>query len=139
MNDFFLNPLHWIGIITASFALAFLPIILVSIFAGWQLFSKAEQPGWAILIPFYNIYIYTQVIRRPDWWILLYFLGAVPFFGALGVAFLFLIDSLRLAKVFGKSTEFGVGLFLLNLIFLPILAFGKSDYDRYRVIEGELI
>jgi hypothetical protein len=59
--------------------------------------------------------------------------------GVLGVLFLSVIDSIRLAKVFGRSTEFGVGLILLNIVFIAILAFGKSDYDAFRVTEGELI
>jgi hypothetical protein len=53
--------------------------------------------------------------------------------------FLSIIDALRLAKVFGRSTEFGVGLILVNVVFISILAFGKSDYDALRVSEGELI
>ncbi|HAD22274.1 MAG TPA: signal peptidase I [Opitutae bacterium] len=139
MDDFIWNPTFWIGLVSAYFTFFVFPICAVLIVAYWRIFSKAEQPGWAILIPFYNLYVYTQIIKRPGWWMLLYLLGAVPFIGALGVAFLFLIDSLRLAKVFGRSTEFGVGLFFLNIIFICILAFGKSEYEPFHAIDGELI
>lgn len=44
-----------------------------------------------------------------------------------------IMDTLRLAKAFGKSTGFGVGLILLGFIFLPILAFGRADYDAERL------
>lgn len=138
MTDFPFESAFWVGLITTYLFFA-LGIALIFISAGWRLFSKAGQPGWAILIPFYNLYLYTQIIRRPQWWILLYFLGAIPILGALGVLFLSVIDSIRLAKVFGRSTEFGVGLILLNIVFIAILAFGKSDYDAFRVTEGELI
>ena len=114
-------------------------IVLVFTIAGWRLFSKAGKPGWAIVVPFYNLYIYTQIIKRPGWWILLYFSIAIPAVGALGIVFLSIIDQLRLAKVFGRSEGFGVGLILLGWVFFPILAFSESHYDPNRIVEGELI
>ncbi len=61
----------------AALAGAYLSVILflvaVLLIASWKIFIKAGQPGWAALIPFYNIYVYTQVLSRPKWWILLYF------------------------------------------------------------------
>lgn len=127
-----------IGLIGTYFGLTIL-VVLVFIIAGWRLFSKAGKPGWAIIVPFYNLYIYTQIIKRPGWWILLYFSIAIPAVGALGLVFLSIIDQLRLAKVFGRSAGFGVGLILLGWVFFPILAFSKSQYDAHRVVEGELI
>ena len=127
-----------IGLISAYFGVTIL-IVLVFIIASWRLFSKAGKPGWAIIIPFYNLYIYTQIIQRPGWWILLYFSIAIPAVGALGMVFLSIIDQLRLAKVFGRSAGFGVGLILLGWVFFPILAFSGSQYDAHRVVEGELI
>jgi hypothetical protein len=37
---------------------------------------------------------------------------------------------IELAKCFGKSTGFGIGLVLLMPIFFPILAFGPAQYTR---------
>ena len=127
-----------IGLISAYFGVIIL-IVLVFIIAGWRLFSKAGKPGWAIIIPFYNLYIYTQIIQRPGWWILLYFSIAIPAVGALALVFLSIVDQLRLAKVFGRSAGFGVGLILLGWVFFPILAFSGTQYDSHRVVEGELI
>jgi len=124
-----------IGLISAYFGVIIL-IVLVFIIAGWRLFSKAGKPGWAIIIPFYNLYIYTQIIQRPGWWILLYFSIAIPAVGALALVFLSIVDQLRLAKVFGRSAGFGVGLILLGWVFFPILAFSGSQYDSHRVVEG---
>ena len=70
---------------------------------------------------------------------MLYFFGFVPFVGSLAVLFVSIIDSVRMAKVFGKAPVFGVGLGLLPFIFYLVLAFGSADYDEYRVVEGELI
>lgn len=36
----------------------------------------------------------------------------------------------HLAKSFGKSDAFGVGIGLLPIVFVPILAFGKAEYIR---------
>ena len=137
MSDLGIGSL-FIGLFSAYFGVTIL-IVLVFTIAGWRLFSKAGKPGWAIIVPFYNLYIYTQIIKRPGWWLLLYFSIAIPAVGALGMVFLSIIDQLRLAKVFGRSAGFGVGLLLLGWVFFPILAFSGSQYDSHRVVEGELI
>ena len=127
----------------ATLAGTYLSVILfllgVILIASWRVFAKAGQPGWAVLIPFFNIYVYTQVLRRPKWWILLYFFGLLPFVGSLVFLFVSIIDSVRMAKVFGKTPVFGVGLLLLPFIFYLVLAFGSADHDEHRVVEGELI
>ena len=127
----------------ATLAGTYLSVILfllaVLLIASWKILIKAGRPGWAVLIPLYNIYVYTQVLRRPKWWILLYFFGFVPFVGSLVFLFVSIIDSVRMAKVFGKTPVFGVGLLLLPFIFYLVLAFGSADHDEYRVVEGELI
>lgn len=127
----------------AALATAYLvivvPILIIVLVASWKIFTKAGQPGWAIFIPFYNLYVFTKVLSRPKWWILLYFFGIVPFVGSFAVLFVSIIDSFRLAKLFGKAPVFGVGLLLLSFIFYPILAFGSAEYDETRVVEGALI
>jgi len=126
------------GLITAYLAIV-IPIVLIAIVAIWRIFTKAGQPGWAVLIPFYNIYVYSQVVKRPGWWMLLYFASIIPVVGSLAVLFVSIIDNLRLAKLFGKSSGFGVGIILLGVVFLPILALGDADYDETRVLEGEMV
>src|ERR1051325_588981 len=83
----------------------------------WRLFTKAGQPGWAILIPIYNIIVMLRVAGRPWWWLFLLIL-IIP---ALFIHF-------DMAKSFGKSSAFGVGLLFLGIIFYPILAFGNAVY-----------
>lgn len=112
-----------------------LPIALVILIGMWRVYSKAGQPGWAVLIPIYNIYVLTQIIRRPGWWILLYFASLIPVVGSIAVLVVSIMDYLRLAKVFGKSMGFGVGLLLLSPVFIPILGFGNASYDAARLDE----
>lgn len=58
----------------------------------------------------------------------LYFLPIIPILGSIALLVFVILDSLRLAKVFGKEAGFGVGLILLSIVFLPILAFGDARY-----------
>ena len=126
---------NWSIIAAAVAAYSFFIFGLWIFFAvvGWKIFEKAGQPGWAALIPLYNLYVYTQVIRRPPWWILLYFAGIVPIFGTIGIIILSIIDSVRLSRVFRKPDVFAAGLILLSIVFYPILAFGNSEYDTHAV------
>mgnify|MGYP007062800552 CR=1 FL=1 len=97
-------------------------IAAIGIASYWQIFSKAGQPGWAALIPIYNLYILLQIVGRPGIWLLFM---CIPFVN-LVFAILLMLD---LAKSFGRSPAFGVGLILLGVIFFPILAFGDSSYQ----------
>jgi hypothetical protein len=92
------------------------------IFCYWKVFEKAGQPGWAAIIPIYNIYIMLQIVGKPGWWLILMLIPCVNII----IALLIYLD---MARVFGKSTGFGIGLFLLGFIFLPILAFGDAEYQ----------
>ena len=124
-----LDPDLLVGMISAYLGLVAV-IALFAIIVGWKVFTKAGQPGWAVLVPIYNLYVYTQIVKRPGWWILLYFASVIPVVGSLAVLVVSIMDTIRLAKVFGKGAGFGVGLILLGVIFYPILAFGDSNYDE---------
>jgi hypothetical protein len=87
----------------------------------WKVFVKAGQPGWAALVPVYNVYVMTQIAGRPAWWTALMLVPCV----SVVVAFLLMID---IARGFGKSVGFGVGLALLGIVFFPMLAFGDATY-----------
>jgi len=94
-------------------------VLLVSSF--WMTFSKAGKPGWASLIPIYNIVVLLQIVGRPIWWLVLMLIPLVN----LVVAILVCIDW---AKSFGKGVGFGIGLAFLAPVFVPILAFGSATY-----------
>lgn len=103
----------------------FQPILLVAcLVAIWKVYVKAGQPGWKSLIPFYSMYILLKIIGRPGWWLLLYFVPVVNFV-------VLIINSIDLAKVFGRSTAFGVvALGLFPFVGYFILGFGKSTYTQ---------
>jgi len=105
----------------AGIIIVYLAILVFMIAAGWKLYEKAGQPGWAAIVPIYNIVILMKIIKKPTWWVLLFLIPIVGFVISIIVA-------LEMAKVFGKSSGFAVGLILLSPIFYPILAFGDAKY-----------
>ena len=96
-------------------------ILIITIVSLWKVFQKAGKPGWACLVPIYNMVVLLEIIGRPIWWIALMFIPLVN----IGVIFIISID---LAKSFGKDSGFGIGLVLLSIIFYPMLAFGNAEY-----------
>jgi len=110
--EFFYNPL-FIGICIA--------IGLIQIISLWRVFEKAGRPGWAAIIPIYNIYVMCKIGGKRGWWVLLM---CIPF---LGIIFSVWILNM-ISKSFGKDEGFTVGLLFLSFIFWPILGFGKSKY-----------
>jgi hypothetical protein len=107
------GPLFWV------FYLAF---TILMIAAWWKIFTKADQPGWACIIPIYNLYVWCKIVGRPWWWILLMLIPFVNFI----ILIILIID---LGKSFGKGVGFGIGLLLLPVIFFPILGFGSAQYQ----------
>src|SRR5438270_11710305 len=97
-------------------------IALLLIVAMWKVFTKAGQPGWASIIPIYNLYILCKIVGRPGWWIILMLIPFVNFI----IGIILCID---MAKSFGKGAGFGIGLALLGIIFVPILGFGSAQYQ----------
>jgi hypothetical protein len=103
------------------FWIAWLAFWILFIVAGWRLFEKAGQPGWASLVPIYNAYVMLKIVGRPAWWLILMVIPFVNFI-------VWIVVALDLAKSFGQGSGFGVGLVLLPWIFLLILAFGDARY-----------
>lgn len=96
---------------------------LLSLIAMWKIYTKAGKPGWASIVPIYNLVVLFEIVEL-EWWHVLIALF-VPF-----AVFIYLIViDIKLAKVFGKDIGF-----ILLLIFIPIvgqliLAFGNATYN----------
>lgn len=101
--------------------LLYIAVIVFYVYCMWRIFAKAGKPGWASIVPIYNILVELEIVGRPWWWLLLMFVPVANI--VIGVIIL-----LDLAKVFGKSSGFGVGLILLPFIFIPVLALGDAKY-----------
>lgn len=101
--------------------LFYMAVIVFYLFCMWKVYVKAGKPGWAAIIPIYNVLVQLEIVGRPWWYLLLLFVPVVNI--VIGIMILF-----DLAKVFGKGTGFGFGLLFLSFIFIPILAFGDAKY-----------
>jgi len=99
-----------------------LALSLLIVVSCWVIYERAGQAGWKSLIPFYNMYVLMEISGKPGWWMLLLF---IPLVGVV----VYLLAMLSLARKFGRSELFGVGIFLFPMIFLPLLAFGGSEYQ----------
>lgn len=78
------------------FSLVAMIASVLMIIGLWKVFTKAGKPGWAAIVPIYNLITLLEIVGRPAWWVLLTF---VPF-ANLYVVIMVAID---LAKAFGKS------------------------------------
>lgn len=108
-----------LGTVMLITVLISLAIAVISIMSLWKLFTKAGKPGWAAIVPIYNNMVMLEIVGRPLWWVVLYF---VPFANVV-VA---IMVALETAKVFGKDTVFGVLMILFPVPMYPILAFSKN-------------
>ena len=98
-----------------------LAVVLFFVVAAWKFFVKAGEPGWAVLVPIYNLIVLLKIAGKPAWWFILMLIPGVSLVVAILV-------SINIAKYFGKGSGFAIGLILLGPIFYSILAFDSSVY-----------
>jgi hypothetical protein len=112
------NDLRWYLLVWAT-------VTVPGVVLGWlRVFPKAGRPRWAALIPFYNVYVLVVgVARLSVLWFVLVFVPVVQIIAAILV-------NLEVARRFGKSEAFGLGLALLGFVFYPLLGFGSDQYQE---------
>jgi hypothetical protein len=104
-------------------------LIFAAVVAGfWKVFTKAGKPGWAAIVPIYNIIVLLDIAGKPVWWIVFYLLAFIPIVGGIAALVVGIMVGISVARRFGKSDGFGVGLGLLSPIFYPILGFGDAKF-----------
>jgi hypothetical protein len=101
---------------------AWLIAVVIIIAAMWNVFIKAGRPGWAAIVPIYNLIVLLQVAGKPGWWILLLLIPLVNIV-------VFILMYAGVARNFGKGVGFTLGLIFLAFIFFPILAWGSAEYS----------
>ena len=129
-------------------------VVVILVVTNWRIYTKAGQPGWASIVPIYNLFVMMDIIRKPrSWAVIILALGVFgsmltamqPAAGSdqdpnliisliqIVVSFVSIYYSVRLlrelARVFGQGVGFTLGLLFLPFIFYPILAFGGSQYQ----------
>ncbi len=142
------------GMMVVMLALAIFEIVCM-----WRIFEKAGEAGWKCLIPIYNAFVYMKICWEAKYfgYLLLGIIAAAVLSGIgigansdvlsgiggflmivlyIAIFVVMIIAMIKLAKRFGKSGGFAVGLILLSIVFMAILAFDGSDYDRRRTDPG---
>lgn len=108
-----------VGLAFLLFALA-LTVLLIA--GGWKMLSKADEPGWGIIIPIYNTYLLFKIGGNEWWWLLVLFIPLVNLYALYKMAN-------GISTAFGQGAGFTIGLFLLPGIFHAILGFGDYQYQ----------
>lgn len=111
------------GIMAAlgAFAFIYLIIFLVVIAGMWKVFEKAGKPGWAAIIPIYNVIILLEIVGKPVWWIILLL---IPFVNL--IIMIMLCHQLSLS--FGQGIGMTIMLIILPFVAFPLLGFGSATY-----------
>jgi hypothetical protein len=100
-----------------------LGLIVLWVAGAWRVYSKAGEPGWAAIVPIYNAVVEAKIAGKNGWWVFLEWI-----LGVFGWLLIRPIIGIGVAKHFGRSGAFGVGLGLLPFVFYPILAWDGSEY-----------
>lgn len=129
---------------------------ILTIIGEWKVFKKAGKPGWAAIVPIYNMWVLYEISGIKPIYIIFTLIGSTlagignvfSSFGqtqeitglviasipinlvSIGFSMAGLVFSimaaLNLAKYFNKSSGFGIGLAFLPFVFYPMLGFSKT-------------
>jgi hypothetical protein len=102
-------------------SLIYIVVLALMIVSMWKVFTKAGKPGWASIIPIYNIIVLLEIVGKPWWWLLLMLIPVVNI-----ILVIWMLNLLSLS--FGKEVGFTIGLIFLSFIFIPILGLGDAKY-----------
>lgn len=141
---YFLLSLIGVGILSSAyFIFCLLLTILAYVLYGlgaYRMFQKAGKPGYLAWIPIVNEYIAYTIAWNTSSFAVTFVSEIISSFSKNGhktfmarlasiVVFVWkFLFTQKLAKAFGKSELFGLGLFLFEPIFIMILGFSDAFY-----------
>ncbi|MCK9291736.1 MAG: signal peptidase I [Bacteroidales bacterium] len=114
-----------------------IPLLLTipTVFA-WKLFIKAGVQGFHTLIPFWNLYMFLKIIKKPLWW---YIFIIIPFINI----FVYMLMIIELIRCFGHEKLWQQLLAVLfPVVYFPYLSIQNIDYQdpqfKVKVAKGPL-
>lgn len=118
-HDFFYNKMG------SAFYYALIFLGIIAVVGQWRLYEKAGQPGYACLVPIWNVIVFLKIVGRPakHFWLLL-----IPIYGQL---YLMPKIWIEVCQSFGKNSLLDYVLVIV-LNFLYILNIGLSYETKYR-------
>lgn len=51
---------------SSSVTIVWLILMVLLIASAWRIFSKASKPGWASIIPIYNVIVMLQIVKKTS-------------------------------------------------------------------------
>lgn len=111
--------------------------IVTSIIMGFM-FKKAGEPMWKAWVPVYNMWVLYELAGYKGWVYLLVvlsvsLLGWIPVIGfivALAAIAITVMVALNLQRAYGKETVWIILYIFLPLVWMAVIAFDKSSYDK---------
>ena len=101
--------------------ISFLSLSFLVYIVSWVIiFRKAGHAWWKALVPFYNLFVLTKILKKPVWWMAVFLIIPIGY----------LLSTIQVGKVFVKGLVFSMGMIILPLIFYLLLAFGKAEYEK---------
>ncbi|MCH4886003.1 signal peptidase I [Acidaminobacter sp. JC074] len=97
-------------------------LAIVALVGMWKMFEKADEPGWAAIIPLYNVWVMLKIAGLNPLFILVMLIPLVN-----------VIFGIYMSYKFVEAYGFGIGGFLLYLFFSPIMTIymGFSEDVQY--------
>lgn len=51
----------------AFMLIIYIAILVIMLVSMWKIFTKAGKPGWACIVPIYNIIVMLDIVGKPAW------------------------------------------------------------------------
>ncbi|MDD2238704.1 MAG: DUF5684 domain-containing protein [Bacilli bacterium] len=98
----------------------FILLMIIFIIGLMKVFKKCDKPVWLAIIPIYNIWVLFKIVGVPP------ILSLIPCINS--IVYLYVL--FLLGSKFNKGTLFSLGLIAFTPIFLIILGFDSSAYNK---------
>lgn len=95
----------------------------------YRIFEKLGIPGWKSLVPFYSAWIMLDLIRKPKWWIIFYY---VPFLG-------FVVWMGIIVEFLKRMNRFSIQDHFLGIAFTPIYLYYLTSKEETEFLTLEKV
>ncbi|OJJ18911.1 hypothetical protein BKI52_23940 [marine bacterium AO1-C] len=106
------------------------PVILAAIVIFYEslfyLFKQNDKEGYQALIPIMNHLVLLKLSNRPLWWIVPVY---IPFIRLIPKYFI----NLSIAKSYGKSNGFAIGMTILPWYFYGVISLNTQDNEQEEI------